>query len=231
MRKFILISLLLCFCVSVQAAVRKNVLDGESITIQLSNKDPNVISVKYDRIERFSVVKGAVVSSLDSKHGVLTVKPSSSTDSEPFSMIIFTETGKRFTLMVLPMAIPSQDIILMQDSLTFDKPNIFEYQSPYTEVVSELIRHMAKNSLPEDYKRIFINEKPVSFMSGELKHISTYQGNHLSGEILEYTHCGLNAYKLIESDFYARDIMAVALSQNFANSGEVVTVFRVKKNG
>lgn len=231
MRKILLISFLLCISTLTQAAVRKNVIDGESITVQLSSKDPNVISVKYDRIERFSVVKGVVLSSLDPKHGTLTIKPSSPETSDPFSMIIFTESGKRYTLLILPMAIPAQDIILMNEFQGEHKPLAFEHQSPYTEVIAQLIGHMVNNSQPEDYKRLFIDEEPIDFMDGILKKTSVYQGNHLAGEILQFTYQGGVGSSLLESDFHTKDVMAVAVSQNYVKPGDVVTIFRVKRNG
>ncbi len=227
----ILLIFLLGFSMLAQAAVRKNVTDGESITVQLSSKDPNVISVKNDRIERFSVVKGAVLSSLDPKHGMLTIKPSSPEATEPFSMIVFTESGKRFTLVVLPIAIPSQDIILMSENTASGKTIPFEHQSPYTEVVTQLIRHMVNNSQPEDYKRLFVDEAPIVFMDGILKRTSVYQGNHLAGEILQFTHQGAVGTSLLEPAFHAKDVIAVAISQNYVKPGDVVTIFRVKRNG
>lgn len=269
----ILLILILSFTTITHAAVRKNVADGESVTVQLSSKDPNVISVRDDRIERFSVVKGAVLGTLDSKHGVLTIKPSNSEAAEPFSMIVFTESGQRFTLLLLPMAIPSQDIILMPESSVAPKATAFEQKSPYTQVVTELMHHMVKQSLPPDYKRVFVNEEPTVFvpkaddfsvrrqeseapgmhiecmtwvsersqqhrefiwkgyMKGTLNKTSIYQGNYLSGEILEYTHHGVEGYKLMESDFYSQNVLAIALSQSIVYSGDVVTVFRVTRNG
>ena len=230
MRKILLI-LLFSLSTIAQAAVRKSVADGESITIQLSNKDPNVISVRHDRIERFSVVKGIVLTSLDPKHGMLTIKPTSPEASEPFSVIVFTEGGKRFTLVILPIAIPSQDIILMPESTASNKVIPFEHQSPYTETVTQLIRHMINNSLPEDYKRIFVDEESSTFMDGTLKRTSVYQGNHLTGEILHFTHRGVVGTNLLESAFHTKDVMAVAISQNYVKPGDVVAIFRVKRNG
>lgn len=117
-----MIPILLSISSASQAAIRKNVSDGELITINLSNKDPNIISVKSDRIERFSAVKGVVISHLDPKHGILTLKPSNTVSNEPFSVLIFTESGKRVTLLVVPMAIPSQDIIVLLERAEDVKP-------------------------------------------------------------------------------------------------------------
>jgi len=230
-RKLFLFVLLLSLSVLAQAAVRKNVADSETITVQLSSKDPNVISVKHDRIERISVVKGAVLSSLDPKHGVLTIKPSSPQASDPFSMLIFTESGKRYTLLILPMAIPSQDIILISDANSVSKSMAFEHRSPFTQVVTQLITHMVKNSSPEDYKCIYLNENPILFMHGTLNKICEYQGNHLRGEVLEYVYHDVDSRKIMECDFYTKDVIAVALSHNYVNPNDRVTVFRVKRNG
>jgi len=229
-RLFILLTLF-CVALSSQASIRKSVTDSETVTVNLSTKDPNIVSIKNDRIEKFSAVKGALVSSLDSKLGVLTLKPTNTVSNEPFSVVVFTEKGKRYTLMVVPVAIPSQDVILVPESIGHEGGGVFEQRSPYTETVVALMKHMANNTFPEDYKRVYVNEKAVEFLEGNLSVLSIYQGENLKGEILEYVYKGLNKRKLSEKQFYTSGVMAIALSRNVMGYNEKITVFRVLANG
>jgi len=216
---------------SSQASIRKNVTDNETVTVNLSTKDPNILSIKNDRIEKFSAVKGALISSLDAKRGVLTLKPTNTASNEPFSVVVFSEKGKRYTLMIVPVAIPSQDVILVPELIGQEGGAVFEQRSPYTETVVALIRHMANNTFPEDYKRIYVNEKSIDFLEGHLSMQSIYQGDSLKGEILEYVHKGLIKRDLSEKEFYTSGVMAVALSHEMVGYNDKITVFRVLANG
>lgn len=231
MSKSLMIIALAAMSFSSEAIIRKEVVSGESVSVTLSTKDPNVISVKGDRIERFTATKGVLSSSLDNKRGVLTLKPSNSALSEPFSMILFTEKGSRYTLIVAPAAIPSQDIILSPESVGQETASAFEKKSPYTEMVVGLIRSMVNDELPEDFKRTFVEEKSKSHKNGLLKITSIYQGSSVSGQTLEYVHAKNGFSRLFPSDFHSPDVIAVALNKEFASVGEKITVFRVVKNG
>lgn len=231
MYRLILALVLLDLAFACHAAVRKNVTEGELVTISLSNKDPNVISVKNDRIERFSAIKGAVISHLDPKQGILTLKPSNAVSDEPFSVLIFTETGKRVTLLVVPAAIPSQDIILIPERSAQSEPIHLKHNMPYTQVAVDLIRCMVNNTVPEDYKRTFLEEAPTPFVQGTILTQSIYQGEYLMGEIISYVYDGKTNTTLSEKLFYVTDVMAIALNKTYVKPGDVVTVFQVKRHG
>jgi len=72
--------------------------NADTVYINLSLKDPNVISVDNDRIQRYVTRKGIVAGTIDSKAGVLTITPQD-LNKKIFSMVIFTEKGKRYILL------------------------------------------------------------------------------------------------------------------------------------
>ena len=75
------------------AAQYKEVTHMQTLTVDLSTKDPNVISLKNDRIKQYSAVKGLVSASIDQDSGILSLKPTIMHYDKPFSLIVFTEKG------------------------------------------------------------------------------------------------------------------------------------------
>lgn len=225
-KKFIFILMSTLLAATTHAAQYKDVTNMQTLTVDLSIKDPNIISAKNDRIQQYSAVKGAVTASIDSETGILNLKPTVMYYERPFSMIVFTEHGNRYTLISNPKNLPAQDIVLVNNEILNKENNI--NSSSYDAEISNLIKAMIKDENLSGYKREQLNK--VTTNENTIL-ISSYSGGIMSGQIMLYTNNTDRQLKLAEEEFYAAKVLAISASNNLLNPKEVTKIYRVVKNG
>ena len=209
------------------AGQQKDVKDRDMVTLTLSSKDPNIVALINDRINKYTAVKGVATASIDTKDGFLNVKPAGIFNDRPFSMIIFTEKGYRYTLLLVPKKIPAQDIVLNNEQiLTVNKNPLALYSAK----IANLVKAMIKDGKIKDYKKEII-EQDISTNQQELISVVNYVGNDLKGEILVYKNLSSNDKSLREQAFYGTNVIAVAISNKDLKPFEITKIYRVVKNG
>lgn len=211
------------------AVQQKTVNDRDMITISVSSKDPNIITAANDRITKYkyAAVKGVAKASFDSKDGILNINPTGVFNDKPFSMIVFTEKGYRYTLLLVPKKIPAQDIILNNErSIAFEKTVIADNSAK----IANLVKAMIKDDEITGYKKQTI-EADVDENKQDLNHVVNYVGNEFTGEIAIYTNLTNANVTLQEQAFYGDKVMAVAISDTNLKPSEITKVYRVVKNG
>lgn len=223
-RTLLTLGLLLASCV-MQASQQKSVSHMQTVSIDLSIKDPNIISVKNDRIKQYAAVKGAAVASIDSDSGILNIKPTAMFYEKPFSMIVFTEKNMRYTLISNPRSIPAQDIVLENKKIV-EGSN--ESIAGYEAKISNLIKAMIHNNELSGYKKLNTDAKTNK---ENLRIVTKYSGDDYIGEVLTYVNKKEKNIRLTEDGFYDPKVLAISLSSNSLRPGEMVKVYRVVKNG
>tara|TARA_R110000868_G_scaffold189380_2_gene432302 strand:+ start:5989 stop:6690 length:702 start_codon:yes stop_codon:yes gene_type:complete len=205
----------------------------DTIYVNLSFKDPNVISVDNDRIQKYVTRKGVIAGSLDARTGALTMQPQD-INKKVFSLVIFTEKGKRYTLLSQVKDIPSQDLVIKAKNTDIQiKPD--EKNSYKTDKLSDLLVAMKSDYIPFGYKLKEYNGNP-NFIKSHLKKnkdvlIKSYMGNDFVGEVIEFKNILKNNTKLHEKEFISKGVLAVSIDKSTLKPNEITKIYRVIKNG
>jgi type-F conjugative transfer system secretin TraK len=217
--------LALSTCASFASQV-KGVSHTERVNIELSAVDPNVISASNDRINKVTVMKGLVNSSIDQNTGELIIKPNYMAGGKPFSMILSTEKGMRYTILAVPKKIPAQDVILKNKDIVLNiKKNL---ENKYSYDISDLIKNMVKGESVRGYS---LRENKDYPKDRELKLTHTYVGDKYKGEIFILTNSTNKNLKLKETSFFGTNVLAISLGKEQLSPKESVKIYRVVKNG
>lgn len=226
MSKNLIFILLTMFSLTTNAAQYKDVNNMQTMTVNLSIKDSNVISVKNDRIKQYASVKGAMEANIDTESGVLNLKTKFMYYEKPFSIIIFTEKGQRYTLISNPKNIPAQDIILANNALV-DQTKESNTTYTYEAELANLVKAMIKKQNMDGFKKELLNHE-TNEENTTLE--SIYSGNKISGEVLVFKNNKDKPQKLEEEQFYASKVLAISLSNSVLNPNDITKIYRVVSN-
>lgn len=215
----------------VHAAQTKMVRHTETLTIDVSIKDPNIISLKNDKITDYLIRKNAIKGEISNKLGILSLKPTQLYYKKPFSMILFTELGYRYTAIVNPKDIPAQDIVL-------DNNNKVETQQIQEDSILrdsyKLIKAMINDDDFAGYSR---QDYKGEVDENEHLHKDTYlvdkkyQGEAINGEVIVLETDTNNKEEIKEQNFYEPGVIAVSIDRFNIKANQTAKVYRVIKNG
>ncbi|MBP9777565.1 MAG: type-F conjugative transfer system secretin TraK [Rickettsiaceae bacterium] len=231
--RILLIALYLGASCDFNAAQLKEVEHTQSVAVELSSKDPNIISVDNDRIKQYSALKGLAVASIDADYGFINIKPVVTQEGRPFSLIVLTEKGNRFTLIANPKKIPAQDIILNPvKQITHASVQNSEDKS-----YSALIQAMMQDKELAGYSKVksddprgfdiknYFSDKP------ELSLIGLYKGEKSNGEVILFQNNTDEDIALHENGLYTPEVLALSLSSYEVKPGETAAIYRVVSHG
>lgn len=223
-KKLLIITLvLMTFNISYAGQIKK-VEHMQTLSVDLSVKDPNIISVANDRIAHYSVVKEAVSVKIDDDSQFLSLKPSAMYYEKPFSMIIFTEKGYRYTLLSNPKSIPAQDIVLDNNQANVDQE---KFNNDYQSEVASLVKAMINNARLDGYN---IDNVDINFVDSQAKLATVYRGKNFNGEVLLFNNDTDEGVALKPQMFFNRDTLAISFTTAMLIPDQVTKVYRVVKN-
>lgn len=213
MRKFSLILLPLLLSSASHSLQVKSAVNNATITAKISATDVTRIMVQGDRIQSVRGVKGAYTRENDNNSGEIYIQPTSFYQHHAFTLLMNTELGRHYTLLLNPMSVPSDTLMLVPRGVNEAQAAKFENSSPYEMTISHLIRDMRVGSRPEGYAVRAVNEKK-RYLYGNIAYIklkTIYQGLNLRGEIWEVTNTQARTITLSERDFYKVGTRAISL--------------------
>jgi conjugal transfer pilus assembly protein TraK len=213
MRKilFILASFLLSSYVC--ATQIKGVVDNETITAKISSLDITRIIVQGDRIKSLKGIRGAYTRENDENNGEVYLQPTSLYQNTAFSVLIETEKGRHFTLLLTPISVPGGTLMLVPKGVGREEAARFEQASDYQITLSHLIRAMATNTIPEGYSISEVDNK-TRYHFGNIATLrlkTIYQGLHFQGQIYEISNTQSFPIFLDEKQFYKQGTRAISL--------------------
>lgn len=229
MHKIILALIFLFFVDSVFATQMKGVVDNETTAAEVSSLDVTRIVVEGDRIKSLKGVKGAYTRENDDKSGEVYLQPSGLYQNQAFTILIETEKGRHFTLLLTPVAVPGGTLLLVPKGVGREAAYHFERSSDYHTTISHLIRAMATDTIPEGYSVSEVNDKTIYHLGNSLTlHLITiYHGLHFQGEIYELTNLKSCAISLDERQFFKRGVSAVSLENSIVPPHGKIKLLRV----
>tara|TARA_R110000868_G_scaffold368790_4_gene631929 strand:+ start:348 stop:1007 length:660 start_codon:yes stop_codon:yes gene_type:complete len=200
----------------------KSAINNGTITANVSSTDITRIMIKGDRIQSVRGVKGAYTRENDNNRGEVYIQPTTPYQHRAFTLLINTELGRHYTLLLNPMSVPSDTLMLVARGVIEQKAAKFENSSPYEITISNLIRSMRTGSRPEGYSIRTVNEKK-RYLYGNIAYIKlnkVYQGYNLRGEIWEIKNTRPHMITLTERAFYKPGTRAISLeAMNIASHG------------
>ena len=122
---------------------------GQPVVVTVSSKVANVISFPEEIKEVFSSSKEIKVNFAQGNTKLVVSVP-----DHPVDLIVFTKSGKLYTLNLDPEPLPSQVISIRPNSEEVKrvKAKLFEERNDYESLIAELIKAVANDTPPEGYE-------------------------------------------------------------------------------
>lgn len=229
MRKWPLIFLIVFMMNDVHALKIKSVVDNETASAKISSTDITRIFVQGDRIKSVRGLKGAYTRENDEKNGEIYIQPTSLYKERAFTILIETELGRHFTLLLSPTFSPSETLMLVAKGVGHKRASHFEKANPYELTIHHLIRDMKSGEMPEGY---FIRQmdNKQSYQLGKkfkIKLKTIYEGLNLGGEIFEIQNMQGRVLTLDERQFYKNGVRAISLDSTVIPAKAKINLYRV----
>lgn len=207
----------------------KSVVDNETTNAKISSVDVTRIFVQGDRIKSVKGLKGAYTRENDEKNGEIYIQPSSLYRDRAFTILIDTELGRHFTLLLNPTYSPSETLMLVPKGVGRERAARFEQASPYELTINHLVRAMRNGVLPSGYAVREINNKTTYKFGNRLnlKLKTVYEGLNLRGEIYEITNKQAFPIQLDEREFYKSGTRAISLDTIEVQPMATINLYRV----
>lgn len=209
-------STLICtyfFTSSLYALEIRSAIDNETVTAHVSALDITRIFVAGDRIQSVMGVKGAYTRSNDEEKGEIFIQPTNPYNSHAFTMLITTERGLHFTLLLIPTRTPSDTLMLVPKGVGSESAGHFEKDAPYVTVISHLIFAMRNHLIPPGYAvtELAGTHRYAFGRDFYLRRQTLYQGASLTGEIFAVMNMTSHVIPLDERLFYNHGTRAISL--------------------
>lgn len=207
----------------------KSVIDNETTSAKISSVDVTRIFVQGDRIRSVKGLKGAYTRENDEKNGEIYIQPSPLYRDRAFTILIDTEQGRHFTLLLNPTASPSETLMLVPKGVGRERAARFEQASPYELTINHLVRAMKNGDLPEGYAVHEIDNKTTYQFRNQLrlKLKTVYEGLNLRGEIYEIINKQSVPIQLDEREFYKPGTRAISLDTIIVQPMATIHLYRV----
>jgi len=213
MHKLLIVILNFILISQAYAAQIRGVIDNGTITAKISSLDITRILVQGDRIKTFKGIKGAYTRENDENNGEIYIQPTAPYQNAAFTVLVETEKGRHFTLLLTPVGVPGGTLMLVPKGVGKEEADHFEHESDYQTTISHLIRAMATDTVPEGYSVSEVDDKTLYHFGNiaTLRLKTIYRGLHFQGQIYELTNTQSFPIKLDEKQFFKQGISAISL--------------------
>ncbi|KAB1176918.1 type-F conjugative transfer system secretin TraK [Photobacterium damselae] len=204
--------------------------NNETITLNLSSMDINRLVVQDDKITSVTCPTGFCTLPI-SKEGA-GVDPQGAAlitidVLEPFTLYVTTQKGRSFGAFVRPLAVPAVTTLLVSTDRDTEQAAKFEHQSPYSETLARLIRHMVTDTQPDGFLKQSVTSKPSPFGLFSLQALHSYQGESLTGVVYHLKNPTTQAVTIEPDSFYQKGVYAVAFSANRIPPGGSIYLYQI----
>jgi type-F conjugative transfer system secretin TraK len=189
----------------------KPVREFGQVSASVSLKGYTPISVKGDRISHLRGITGMYETYNDDNAGIVFIKPSENL-KDPFSITLTTENNQIYTLHLTPKDGLPDAIVLQPPSIKKTEPRQFEKATPYTQLLTGLMKAMRNHAPLEDFETLGVRAKPRRLPGLQLTLIAIYNGSELRGKVYVIKNCSPHWITLSETQFYSPGDRAIALS-------------------
>ncbi len=210
----------------------KGVVDNETTAAKISSSDVTRIFVQGDRIKSLKGIKGAYTRENDESNGEVYIQPTADYQYRAFTVLIDTESGRHFTLLLNPISAPSETLMLVPKGVGSQQAGKFENATPYELTINHLIKSMKDGEVPSGYSVSQIEDKKIYKFGNQFtaKLMTIYRGLNLHGEIYDIKNISSKEIQIDERQFYKNGARAISLDQVVLQPNETVDLYEVISN-
>jgi len=194
------------------------VRDGAVVSARISGNEPNRLLIREGRVHKVWGAEGKAVLKPDSDAGQVYLQPTDEWRHRPFSLFVKDEESAVYTLVLTPTDMPSETVTLVRPkrapAVDREKAVSWETEQPYERTLLELVRHMARETLPDGYTRVKIGREIKLWREARLVVQTRYMGGHICGEAYELTNVDSKPIRLEEREFYRDHVLAVSIDRH-----------------
>ena len=229
MRKLSIILINFLFISGVHAAQIKGVIDNETVTVKISSLDITRIIVQNDRIKSLKGIRGAYTRENDENNGEVYLQPTAAYQNAAFTVLIETEKNRHFTLLLTPVSVPGGTLMLVPKGVDRQEAARFEQAADYQTTLSQLVKAMATDAMPEGYSISQVDNKTLYHFGNiaTLRLKTIYKGLHFEGQIYELTNTQSYPIHLNEKQFFKQGTSAISLESIIVAPHGKVKLIRV----
>lgn len=198
--------------------------EGETTFVEISQKDLNVIKTSLPGVKALSAS-----TSLDIKvegRNVFVKYTGTEPVAEPQELILTSEDGDVYPLVLKPMGIPAETVVLRGEE---NKERIaWEKSHDYITAVKEIVKGLYLGRRPRGYMEEDLNEDRTEWKEVARTLKKRYTGAALVGEMFTLKAQSREVV-LDEREFYAPGVLAVSIDTHSLAAGEKTDLVVVKK--
>ena len=227
MRGHWMIAPLLALSASASALQEIEVADGRTVTVKVSTRELTRVSMAGEgRIVRVWGLEERMTVEPDTDGGQVFVRPVQTQSPRPFSFFVKDDSGATYTLVAVPVDMPSDAIVLTAAHPARDGRGVAQ---PYIGALKALARAMADGTEPPGYRAVAFGRETPLWREARLVLERRYEGD-LVGEVYRLTNTSGAEMRIDEREFgaLAADIEAVAVERHVLDAGETTTVYLLR---
>ncbi len=213
-----------------QAMQAVDVVDGHTVTVQVSARELTRIGMAGEgRIVRVWGLEERMNVEADTEGGQVFIRPTQSGKPRPFSLFVKDDRGATYTLVAIPVDMPS-DAVILHPKQAMGPAGLGQSAAAYVARLKYLVRAMAKGLEPEGYTPVKV-DKPVPLWDGTRLVLLRRWMGELVGEVYRLTNVSATEKDLDERGFgvLEKNILAVAIEQRTLAPGESTSIYLVRK--
>jgi conjugal transfer pilus assembly protein TraK len=211
-----------------RAAQIRQMDDGDEQSAEISRQDINRIKLVGDRIRSAKFNSGELEISQDNNLGEMYLRPTKVAENKPLNLFIITEQNFTYKLLLYPKSIPSEQIIIKNDSVVANADSEVSKiaKNSYQQQIITLIKAMRTKTKLESYQ-ISSSKKYIDLGDLELKRISTYKGQNFIGESFILVNDSNKIITLEEKMFFKNGVRAIKIENPTLLPKEITEIFIV----
>ncbi len=228
--KNFLLKIIVVFLISTKAFAVQNIdiEDGSKFSAEISKIDANRIKIVGDRIKSIKSNANELEVSVEEKLGEIYVRPAMVSENKPISLFIVTERNFTYQALLFPKSIPSEQIILRNDSVPVnsDYEVVKTSKNSYQQQIIDLLKAMRNKNQIEGYS-IKKDRKSVDLGDLKMKRETIYKGQSFVGEIFVLENSTNQLIQLEEKMFFKNGVRAVKIENSNLLPDEITEIFIV----
>lgn len=223
----LVISLLLFVGNSTSFALQtRDVVDGQTVLVQVSAKEPSRVVVAGQPIRAATAAEDLLTIHRDEKdpQGHVYVKPND--PARHATLFLSTDTGA-YSLLLQPADIPAETIVL-RDKSQRATPKL-EQSATRIRAAKSLMLAMSRGAMPDGMEVREVGQDYALWREARFTLIRVWMGQSFVGERWNLANLSADRMTVLEQEFFRDGVVAVAVPQLHIEPGQGVAVFVVRE--
>jgi conjugal transfer pilus assembly protein TraK len=206
-------------------------VEGNTLFVNVSARDLNRIAIEGGRIRRVKAADDALLAgSSDDVTGQALIQP---LVKDPFSIFVFSQSGKTYTLVLQPKDIPGESIIIREqraESAPSSVPGEIERATSYQQAIKRMLQALAGERTLDGAETKKTWEEIRLWKGSRFALEQTIVTHSMIGERYRLINVSDQPMRIAEQEFYKKGVLAVAVQDLNLDPGRGTTVYVIKRN-